>query len=741
MPSKAVLYWTCCSVLEGLERRVPQFFNYSDESDENDETDENEYHVDCLLPRPMDRLWHICRQGIPLCLLFNTLRPENAIDLNDKSKKSKVFVFDFIMACQHHLQFEANHIFTVSELYRNDVNMFAKVVHTIHSILRLLPDYPPAFYTDQRWTIQRSNKEPYEMVLCEFLETERKYVEDLETLQYYASALQQQNSISLDILHGIFGNLEELVSFQLRFLMRIEDNHTRIGQVLMDFEDAFAVYEPYCANLPEAMELVTRWKKELMQNEALQKQPEYALSSLLIKPVQRVCKYPLLLQSLVKERDHDEEMRLGFEAIQRAAARVNETQRQQENKKVVEQLPHVVTDWHGMHGIERTSGSLLYHDRVVFHDEDTSADTILYLFEKCILICKENMASKKAKKKNAATSSGISVKGVIEISRLVQIDTEEGSAFKLRIFWSSKNKQQNKFELKSFTIEFLNDEQLSQWTTTLDRLMHEETQRRRLSRLVAAAAAATHNTYGDEPLSPTFLSYAYMNNLPLGYGEQQQQQQQYQQGPCPRRSISNNDALFSPVSSPLSPYTSPPPLDSSRMSSSTPSYPSTPVTGHSMLSSRCSSHSAHHHRHPSQPHVQHHTSCHISNNPHDLYSFYEVPDRALGRARSQSSPNIRYVDSNNRSTVATPMPSRHAAATTIKVKLHHSSDTYVFYAPPNINYTDLLALSRRKVQSDALRGLKYKDEDGDLIKIQADEDVIMAFEMRDNGAAHLYIMS
>lgn len=225
-------------------------------------------------------------------------------------------------------------------------------------------------------------------------------------------------------MHGIFGNLDELVSFQLRFLLRIEDNHTHIGQVLMDFEDAFAVYEPYCANLSEAMELIMRWKKELMQTEALQMQPEYALSSLLIKPVQRVCKYPLLLQTLLKEKEHDEEMKLGFEAIQRVAARVNETQRHQENKKVVDELSHLVTDWHGMRGIERNSGLLLYHDRVVFHDDDTSADTILYLFEKCILICKENTAPKKAKKKSTSTSNGISVKGVIEISRLVQVDTE-----------------------------------------------------------------------------------------------------------------------------------------------------------------------------------------------------------------------------------------------------------------------------------------------------------------------------
>ena len=78
-------------------------------------------------------------------------------------------------------------------------------------------------------------------------------------------------------------------------------------------EDHFSVYEPYCANLTAAqdlaiaenaslsvstMPLLVLWMyadKEFMQKLANVLDPVSELAPLLIKPVQRLCKYPLLL--------------------------------------------------------------------------------------------------------------------------------------------------------------------------------------------------------------------------------------------------------------------------------------------------------------------------------------------------------------------------------------------------------------------------------------------------------------
>src|SRR5690606_37141567 len=59
------------------------------------------------------------------------------------------------------------------------------------------------------------------------------------------------------------------------------------------------------------------------------------LQSYLIKPIQRLCKYPLLLREAIKLSAPDapdlREMQDGLDAVSRAAKRVNERQRQVEN--------------------------------------------------------------------------------------------------------------------------------------------------------------------------------------------------------------------------------------------------------------------------------------------------------------------------------------------------------------------------------------------------------------------------
>jgi cell division control protein 24 len=59
-------------------------------------------------------------------------------------------------------------------------------------------------------------------VVQELVDTERKYVQDLETLQEYMRALEADEVISKDLIHILFLNLNQLVDFQRRFLIRVE---------------------------------------------------------------------------------------------------------------------------------------------------------------------------------------------------------------------------------------------------------------------------------------------------------------------------------------------------------------------------------------------------------------------------------------------------------------------------------------------------------------------------------------
>lgn len=64
-------------------------------------------------------------------------------------------------------------------------------------------------------------------VVEEMVNTERKYVQDLETLQEYMRALEREEIVSKDVIHNLFLNLNNLVDFQRRFLIRVETQNDR----------------------------------------------------------------------------------------------------------------------------------------------------------------------------------------------------------------------------------------------------------------------------------------------------------------------------------------------------------------------------------------------------------------------------------------------------------------------------------------------------------------------------------
>ena len=159
--------------------------------------------------------------------------------------------------------------------------------------------------------------------------------------------LKEKKIVPPTIIGGLFGNFTDLIQFQRKFSMQLQataastPEEQRFGELFIRMENEFRVYEAYCANFYSAQDLVVQEKKNL---EALASKinPVYELSSMLIKPVQRICKYPLLLSQLIKSTDalspYLAEMQQGHEAIKRVAGRVNETQRRHENMEAVQDL-------------------------------------------------------------------------------------------------------------------------------------------------------------------------------------------------------------------------------------------------------------------------------------------------------------------------------------------------------------------------------------------------------------------
>ncbi|KAI8375671.1 hypothetical protein EDC96DRAFT_303477 [Choanephora cucurbitarum] len=467
----ASIYYTCRSVLNALQF-VPGFEEYMD--------NESTSGTDTLT-----KLWHICRQGSSLCYLFNALKPEKPINIPSNSKP-KAFIYHFIIACRDQLNFPEETLFTVTDLIQNDTNGFVKVVNTVKRVLDLLEQKEIIEVISQEsGNTSDSPKGMRDNVVFELLSTERKYVQDLEALQNYMREVSAQDILSQNTMHYLFANLNSLVDFQRRFLIQIEEQaanppqEQRFGLLFIQKEADFSVYEPFCANFQIAQDLVVQESAKLQKLSNIMS-PTYELPAMLIKPIQRVCKYPLLIQQLIKATPEDwpysQENKVGLDAIQRVTKNVNETKRVQENIAVVQDLKkHIVDD--SMSNpvvIVETAGNLLLHDKFTLqkHDSDHNREMMVFLFEKMILVCKEikdvnkNAISIKKKRKEGS----LIVRCKIQLTRIEHVkgSSSQNGHYTLHISWMDG-------ELQTILLRCRNDEQLRQWLDVIINLKESTT--------------------------------------------------------------------------------------------------------------------------------------------------------------------------------------------------------------------------------------------------------------------------
>ncbi|CAG8674600.1 15281_t:CDS:2, partial [Cetraspora pellucida] len=436
---------------------------------------------------PVTLLWQTFRLGYPLCALFNALKPQKLLKIDDSKpgnvNKSKASVYNFLVACREEFQLKPEQMFTITQLYQDDTNGFVMVINTVKIVTDKIEEKGLLNLSRKKDLGRSDPMKPTDnraRVVHELLETERKYVQDMEVLQNYARQLHNQYIVSADTIHLLFANLNQLVDFQRRFLIGVEatssasQEEQSFGSLFIQMEENFAVYEPFCANYQSASDLVIQELPNL-QKLAHIVEPTYELPSLLIKPIQRICKYPLLLQELLKFTDKDdihyEEIRCGLNAIKRVADRVNETRRQQENAAVVKDLERRVEDWKG-HRIEQF-GELLLEDVFTMSKDDSEREYHVYLFEKILLCCKETNSKKQQSKSQLLKNNNrkskrasLQLKGRIFIHNITAaVDNSRSGLWSLKVYWRGDS------EMESFSLKCRNEEQLKQWKSTLEKLL------------------------------------------------------------------------------------------------------------------------------------------------------------------------------------------------------------------------------------------------------------------------------
>ncbi|XP_051559770.1 guanine nucleotide exchange factor DBS-like isoform X4 [Myxocyprinus asiaticus] len=149
-------------------------------------------------------------------------------------------------------------------------------------------------------------------VMNELLETERAYVEELLcVLEGYAAEMDNpamSHLIPNTLLHKkdvLFGNMPEIYHFHKKTFLRELEAYTDypelVGRCFLERMTDLQIYEKYCQNKPRS-ESLWRQCSDCSFFQECQKKLEHklGLDSYLLKPVQRITKYQLLLKELLK---------------------------------------------------------------------------------------------------------------------------------------------------------------------------------------------------------------------------------------------------------------------------------------------------------------------------------------------------------------------------------------------------------------------------------------------------------
>ncbi|NXC93407.1 TIAM2 protein, partial [Certhia familiaris] len=185
-----------------------------------------------------------------------------------------------------------------------------------------------------------------------------------------------------------------------------------LGGSFLYYADHFKLYSGFCANHIKVQKVLERAKtdsafKTFLDARNPTKQHSSTLESYLIKPVQRVLKYPLLLKELVSLTDNESEehyhLTEALKAMEKVASHINEMQKIYEDYGTV--FDQLVADQSGTEKevTELSMGELLMHSTVTWLNPFPSLgkarkdlELTVFVFKRAvILVYKENYKLKK----------------------------------------------------------------------------------------------------------------------------------------------------------------------------------------------------------------------------------------------------------------------------------------------------------------------------------------------------------
>ncbi|XP_045128313.1 rho guanine nucleotide exchange factor 9-like isoform X4 [Portunus trituberculatus] len=293
-------------------------------------------------------------------------------------------------------------------------------------------------------------------VINEIISTERDFVKHLRDVikGYLMQVCKRGDMFSKERIATIFGNMEALYHFQSGFLKELEEcidwqepHKSCIGAIFIRNREKFEIYSEYCNNHPAA----TSALQELYQDQRyvhffeacrlLQEMIDISLDGFLLTPVQKICKYPLQLQELLKytKTDHPDysSVKGALEAMRDVALLVNERKRRMECLEKIASWQMTVEGWEGPDLLEESSQ--LIHQGEVTKGAGGAwpKDVTLFLFDHQLVYCKRDLL-----KRNTFVYRG---RLNLDMCEVVDMPANKDSSFNMSNGWKIHSVAKNKW--------------------------------------------------------------------------------------------------------------------------------------------------------------------------------------------------------------------------------------------------------------------------------------------------------
>uniref|UniRef100_A0A4W5KYE4 Phosphatidylinositol-3,4,5-trisphosphate dependent Rac exchange factor 1 n=1 Tax=Hucho hucho TaxID=62062 RepID=A0A4W5KYE4_9TELE len=230
-------------------------------------------------------------------------------------------------------------------------------------------------------------------------------------LQRIRQTAEDQQCLSPEHVKTLFSNIESILDVHREVLSAVEASlqpepqpgHA-LGHVFLQFKGRFSVYGEYCSNHEKAMRLLMELNKIpeirtfLLHCMLLggKKSTDVPLEGHLLSPIQRICKYPLLLKELLKRtpKKHADypAVEEALQAMKAVCSNINETKRQMEKLEALEQLQSHIEGWEGTN-LTDICTELLLHGNLLKISAGNIQERVFFLFDNLLVYCKRKTKS------------------------------------------------------------------------------------------------------------------------------------------------------------------------------------------------------------------------------------------------------------------------------------------------------------------------------------------------------------